>query len=394
METKKLIVVLLAALSVLTGCTGGKPSADGLVTVDVTASYPEKELILQDFLDVEYIPLETNDEFIVQADVQAVGRDMIIIRGQRSSGDIFIFDRNGKALRKINRKGQGGEEYTDITCITLDEENGELFVNDASAMKILVYDTDGKFRRSFAHQKDTRYRNVYSFGRENLICYDGTSGIWISDDVPKKHSFTIISKQDGSVTGEIFIPFEKNKSAMMMERGENGSISISIPSVDYPVIPCPDNLMLVELSSDTVYACSPDQRLTPFIARTPSIQSMEPEVFLFLSTVTGRYYFMETVKKEYDFAAQTGFPRTNLMYDRQEKAIYEFTVYNSDYSDKEPVYMAAKPVNREVATWEALEAFELVEALEKGRLKGRLKEIAAGLDEDSNPVLMLATHRK
>ena len=34
------------------------------ITVDITANYPKKEMILQDFMDVEYIPLETTDEFI------------------------------------------------------------------------------------------------------------------------------------------------------------------------------------------------------------------------------------------------------------------------------------------------------------------------------------------
>ena len=32
----------------------------------VTKSYPEKELIIQDFMDVEYIALETTDEFLTQ----------------------------------------------------------------------------------------------------------------------------------------------------------------------------------------------------------------------------------------------------------------------------------------------------------------------------------------
>jgi hypothetical protein len=41
-----------------------------------------------------------------------------------------------------------------------------------------------------------------------------------------------------------------------------------------------------------------------------------------------------------------------------------------------------------------LEADELIEAYEKGQLKGKLKEIAAGLDEDSNPVIMLAKYKK
>jgi hypothetical protein len=41
-----------------------------------------------------------------------------------------------------------------------------------------------------------------------------------------------------------------------------------------------------------------------------------------------------------------------------------------------------------------LEAPDLIEAYEKGELKGRLKEIAATLDEESNAVIMLAKYRK
>lgn len=37
----------------------------------------KKDLILQDFMDVEYIPLETNDEFINQGFVRATGKDII-----------------------------------------------------------------------------------------------------------------------------------------------------------------------------------------------------------------------------------------------------------------------------------------------------------------------------
>ena len=42
------------------GCNQSKPQSEGFITVDVTATYPKKDLILQDFMDVEYIQLETN----------------------------------------------------------------------------------------------------------------------------------------------------------------------------------------------------------------------------------------------------------------------------------------------------------------------------------------------
>ena len=147
-------------------------------------------------------------------------------------------------------------------------------------------------------------------------------------------------------------------------------------------------VLLVELSANTVYSYSPDHIMKPFIVRTPPVQSMNPEEFLFLSILTHRYYFMETVKKE------SGFPCTDLLYDKQEKALFRYTVYNGDYTNKEEVYMKSSPVNNEIPSRLILEADKLIQDYENGKLKGRLKEIAATLDEESNPVIMLIKHKK
>ncbi|MDR2147785.1 MAG: hypothetical protein LBE91_15135, partial [Tannerella sp.] len=45
------------------GCKSSDNQHDTIIAVDVTKSYsPKKELILQDFTDVEYIPLETKEK--------------------------------------------------------------------------------------------------------------------------------------------------------------------------------------------------------------------------------------------------------------------------------------------------------------------------------------------
>ena len=72
-------------LFLITGCESGKQPANDFLTVDITANYPKKELILQDFLDVEYIPLETNEEFITSASMQAIGKNLIILRNKNLS---------------------------------------------------------------------------------------------------------------------------------------------------------------------------------------------------------------------------------------------------------------------------------------------------------------------
>ena len=379
----------------MAGCGGGsKQSTGDCIMVDVTKSYPIRELILQDFMDVEYIPLETSDEFLTQGSVLAIGNNIIVVRNRINDGDIFIFDKiTGKGLKKINRRGQGPEEYTGVAGIVLDEDIGEIFVNDILTEKLLIYDLDGMFKRSFKHKEGAMYMHIYNFDRDNLICYDGSFDY---DNKGSMYPFLIISKRDGSISKEIQIPFKEKINTRLMVR-DGDMVYSSSPDTYYPIISYFDNWILVEPSSDTIYSYLPDHNITPLIARTPTIQSMNPEVFLFPSIFTNRYYFMGTAKKEYDFTTQQGFPGTDLIYDRQENALFEYTVYNDDYVNKTLISIKPsrpRPVNKDIATWQVLETYQLVEAYAKGELKGRLKEIAAELDVEDNPVMMLVKHKK
>jgi hypothetical protein len=379
--TKITSIIVLAV--VMSGCgKGNNQATDELITVDVTASYPEKELILQDFMDVEYVALETTDEFLTQGVVEDIGKDIILVKNYRG-GDIFVFDRTGKALRKINRSGQGGEEYSQIEHIILDEDNNEMFVKDYQARKILVYDLYGNFKRSFKYADTGYYSFAFNYDRDNLICYKTYLPI---DN--EQAGYILVSKQDGSITREIHIPVKDIVSPVF--RSEEKDMTI-MPSF-FLTTPYHNSWILTNVSSDTVYNYLPDGNLKPIVVRTPSVHSLDPEVFLFISAFTDRYCFMHTMKKEFNFERMKGFPGTDLVYDKQEKTISKYTIYNDDFSNKQQVNWS-EALNQEATTWQCLEAPNLVEAYKEGHLKGRLKEIAAGLDEESNPVIMLLKHK-
>jgi hypothetical protein len=382
MKKAKWILVLILSLAVITESQAESQAGnDDILKVDVRKSFSsKKELILQDFMDVEYIALETNDNFINQGVVLDIGKEIILVRNRINDGDIFVYNRAGKALRKINRKGQGGEEYISIYNITLDEENGELFVNDTMKRKIIVYDLWGKYKRSFSHKKDAgsvHYTEIFNYDGDNLICYD-----IFNQDI----AFILVSKQDGSITNEIKIPF-KEKKLLMKFSGSNAVAG----GPDVSIIPFRGNWILSEISSDTLYTFLPDYSLRPFIVKTPSVQSMNPEVMLQLRLISDRYIFMETIENVYDFKTESGFPKRYFMYDRQGKTFGGYTVYNGEYSTKKEIYMSAfrKLINHEIESWLRLESHELVESYRKGELKGKLKEIAATLNEEDNPVIML-----
>ena len=382
-------IFFLSILLITTGCKRLDQTADDLITVDVTNnSFPKKELALQDFMDVEYIPLETNDDFVNQGFVQAIGKEFILVKNYKDNGDIFVYDRTGKAIRKINRKGQGGEEYISCRSVTLDEENNEMFINDFLARKIKVYDLEGNFKRSIKQKQDGDtqfYLDIFNYDKENLICYDE-----INAEIP----FLLVSKQDGSITKEIRPSFKEKKYFFQVLRMENSTRAAG-PGSYSRITPFNGNWILLEPSSDTIYTLMPDCSLRPFIARTPPIHTMDPEVFLIPRLISNRYYFMEGIKNVYDFRKEEGFPKTYFVYDTQEKEFSRYIIYNGDYTSKNEFYMVMlTPINAQGESWATLNAFDLCRDYQKGKLKGKLKEVAATLEEDDNRVVMLVKSKK
>lgn len=385
MNSTKLIsaIILLIILAVLSSCGERKQqSSDDIITMDVTANYPKKELILQDFMNVEYVPLETTDEFVTQSYVQDIGKKYIILTNYSSDGDIFIYDRKGKAIRKINRKGQSGEEYSIFIEVILDEENEELFVMDLFTSKFFVYDLEGQFKRKFESAEPCIYSNIFNYDKNNLIAYKNLS----PDMESEKSDHLIISKKNGEVGQTIPIPYEKIVSTVV------NSPERAIMRYSTLTIPYKNSWVVTRSSADTIYKYLPkDDNLVPLIAQTPPIHTMDSHTFLFPVAITNRYYFVEVVKKEPE--SKTGYYETPLVYDKQEKAIYNYKLYNDDFTNKVEVSHNVNFASNEIAKVSKLEAFDIVEAYNNGELKGRLKEIAATLNEDDNAVLMLIKPR-
>ncbi|MDR2969486.1 MAG: 6-bladed beta-propeller [Tannerellaceae bacterium] len=380
---KNINLIPAIILLIATGCAGNRQQTDGVITVDVTKSYPKKELVLQDFLDVEYIPLETTDEFICEGIPLAIGNDIILVRDSKGDRVLTVFDRNGKGIRKINRYGESGEEYIYSYNSILDEENGEIIICDFN--KILVYDLEGNFKRSFDKKKDAALQDLINYDEESFIWRNNSFDF--NENAVEMSSFFITSKQDGSTLREIAIPMEERKSSVIMWR--DGEITYSMSPRNKTIIPYGEEMILTEASSDTVYRYTHDHRLIPFLSRTPSLYGMDPEVYLLPGVVSDRYCFVEVHTKERDSQD------VSLMLDRQTGEIFRCNVYNGDYTTKERVnmYSNGKHGNPGIAFCQYMEAYELVAAYEKGQLKGKLKEIAATLDEDDNPVIMLAKYR-
>ena len=389
----------LLVASLLFGCGDGKQKEpDGLITVDVSKSYPKKELILQDLFDIEYVPLETTDEMLTEGHIQYISDNYMIFKNLgRMAGEIFIFDRQGKAVRKINRLGQSGEEYLNILGVDYDEQADELFVNSHYSDKVFVYDSEGNYKRSFDYLDGTLYDPIKILDEERLIAYDD---YFEYDKVPEKRDcYLILSREDGRLLEKIHIPYEEKKSLIILRRDLNGKLTGNWGIRNTLMPPYQDGWLLIEPSADTIYTYSASRGLMPLIVRTPPVNEMDPEVFLFPTIFTDRYVFMQAVERSFNFGVDKDVPRTNLIYDKTEQTAYEGEVINRDFEGM-PVnlWFAHRVImefnDDEIAFATRLEAPDLVEALNDGKLRGPLKEIASRLDEEDNPVILIAKYKK
>ena len=379
--TKKWFVFFSVFLS-FTGCTNIEKSNE-LIVVDINQDYPKKEILLQDFMDVEYIVLETSDDFITQGVILDIGEKYILAKNWYADGDIFIFDRKtGKGIRKFNKKGQGYGEYNYINQAILDEEKNEIFINSTQLKKIFVYDLVGNFKRSFSHANESEFLEIHTYDENHLICYD-MSGYYRNGQKRDKKSYHwIISKENGHITKDFHLPFETIQIPMIQEGDFIASASIA------SIIPNQKNWIIADSSTDTIYHYSvKTDEITPFIVRTPS---KKPVIFLTVAAITNEYYFMKSIKNTFDFAKRRGFPSTCLAYDRNEKVIYEIDVLNGDFIKSFQVDLYSNPVNNQLITaYQTLQSPQLVEAYKKGELTGKLKELVSSLNEESNPVIMV-----
>ena len=381
---KKLgIIACSTLLASLMGC-GNKEQAAPWTNIDLSGSIPKEERILQDLFEIEYVALETTDSFLTRGFIEAVSPHLLITYDY-GEGCFSLFDRaTGKGIRQIKRQGQGPEEYVSPSHVVIDEKREELFVSDYASRKILVYDLKGNFKRSFKTVDENYYTELLDYDDGHLLAYKKTAG---PHDESSCH--LLIAKQDGSPAKEIRFPIDRIETPIFTH-GELTATPFFCLTAPYG-----DRWALTVTSSDTIYRYDADGNAHPLIVRTPSIHGMDPQVFLYPTILTDRYYFLRAQKKEFDLETMKGFPTQMLLYDTQEKRLVEYTLTNADMEGGPDINLySVMPKGKEVLACLTLQAPDLVEAREAGKLKGELQRVANRLDEESNPVIALLKEKR
>ena len=159
--TNKLHPILCAAavamIATLISCSPKSATSDNIIPIDLDAV---AELMRQedgfapdeatnindcDIIDnVEYVRLETSDEALI-GDVHKiiVTEDRIFVADLEQFQYCHIFDRKGKFIKKLNRRGRAGNEYTYLADIFYNPDNQTINLLGRYKAKILSFDKDG-----------------------------------------------------------------------------------------------------------------------------------------------------------------------------------------------------------------------------------------------------------
>jgi len=125
-----------------------------IVKVDINpSSQPKGSLMLSDLVEqIEYIPLETNDNCVVGKITFYDVSDNYIVVSVAQTNEVFLFARTGRFITKIGKHGQGPGEYLSPASVYIDELKKCVYVSD-SPSKMLVYDFTGKYVISYSFNR-------------------------------------------------------------------------------------------------------------------------------------------------------------------------------------------------------------------------------------------------
>lgn len=77
-----------------------------------------------------YVALETTNEALIKHVEKLFVTDTSIIVYDDKLGEIFLFRKNGKYIRKFGQKGSGPKEHILFGDVFLDEHNRKLYASD------------------------------------------------------------------------------------------------------------------------------------------------------------------------------------------------------------------------------------------------------------------------
>lgn len=131
----KTLKTLLIALVLVTPTACNKNEADQIETIHINPLEASEQVNLSGFVDsIKYIKLQTSPDCMLgKVPILSMGNKYIYALESKQSV-IFIFDKSGKRVAKLDRYGQGPGEYNEITGVFIDPNDQYIEITDENKL--------------------------------------------------------------------------------------------------------------------------------------------------------------------------------------------------------------------------------------------------------------------
>jgi hypothetical protein len=331
---------------------------------------------------IDYIALETSDKAFITQGAHFRATDNYFLLSQR--GQIKQFDQSGKFIRNLVNVGRGpGEGFS--RCFEVDDSSDNLFMYSNFAHNIIKYNLNSGININTFKDPETE------FWTDNLHYYKGNL-LFISNSASEKFFFKVYSLDDMQCILTWPIKYQTNFRSLNSIAEYSSTYAQNIDSA----------LLIKEMFSDTIYLTTDFKDLKPRYIFNGGEKLAYQSFQQFLSDpgkatidnklIIGRFF--ETSKSLF-FYGFNGKKINLYMYDKIENKL---RVYNG----KEIINDLDNGINFKI-NWDPhstiyykgniyciIDIFQNQKELKLSNLKSdKLKEILKGVDEFSNPILMI-----
>jgi len=342
--------------------------------------------------DVQYIPMETNPECLIAKGYTIVPtKDYFFIADGEKP--LFVFDRDGKFVRKIGAIGKGPGEFQNCNQFHIDEEKEEVYIFNQNK-EFIIYSWDGKYISTVELPHRAMLYHISSHG--DFTFFEFLMG-------PNSSLYRVyFTDRDLKLTGDI--------------SWEQEIVATYSLSVGTQVWNCDDEILARIEFCDTIYAID-RSLISPKVYldfgsirfRTEMLAVNDPKSFVKAVDNHVLNYSLATINVSWGirFSLEQKTHLGLLNPDNQELVFASRidTSMNGFINDIDggPGYFPAKKFQED--EWiAAISAFDFHSMQQNGQFKNAdvidpdankiLNEMAAKLDVNDNPVLMLLKKKK
>jgi len=171
---KAIIKILLIPL-IIVSCHSSINKEQSIIrTFDLKELPKISEVKLSDlgFVDIKYIPLETNDSCLFSCPNNLIWPGKLIVGDRfyvvKLGNNVLMFKDNGSFVKKIGTVGRGPNEYMVAHDVQFNERDREIYLLSGWQSKFFIYSFWGELIRMF---QIPFFCNEFNFVEDGILCY-------------------------------------------------------------------------------------------------------------------------------------------------------------------------------------------------------------------------------